>query len=158
MQIVKETAFMLKVTAFFCLFVFLIGPSYAKDEYYLTLRNDKVNLRQGPYFKHPVKLVYKKKFLPVLIKDKSDNFRKIIDHENNSGWIHVSQLSKKKAALNNADNSIIFKRPSYYSKPLALVEKGRLCFIKKCEVKWCKVTSGDYTGWIVKSSLWGKIK
>jgi SH3-like domain-containing protein len=68
------------------------------------------------------------------------------------------QLSKKKAALNNIDNSIIFKRPSYYSKPLALVEKGRLCFIKKCEVKWCKVTSGDYTGWIVKSSLWGKIK
>jgi SH3-like domain-containing protein len=91
-----------------------------------------------------------------LIKDKSDNFRKIIDHENNSGWIHVSQLSKKKAALNNADNSIIFKRPSYYSKPLALVEKGRLYFIKKCEVKWCKVVSGDYTGWIVKNSLWGK--
>ena len=149
---------MLRATAFFCLFVFLIGSSYAKDEYYLTLRNDKVNLRKGPSFKHPVKLVYKKKFLPVLIKDKSDNFRKIIDHENNSGWIHVSQLSKKKAALNNVNNSIIFKRPSYYSKPLALVGKGRLCFIKKCEVKWCKVTSGDYAGWIIKSSLWGKIK
>ena len=61
MQIVKETAFMLKVTAFFCLFVFLIGPSYAKDEYYLTLRNNKVNLRKGPSLKHPKKLVYKKK-------------------------------------------------------------------------------------------------
>ena len=40
MQIAKETAFMLKVTAFFCLFVFLIEPLYAKDEYYLTLRNE----------------------------------------------------------------------------------------------------------------------
>ena len=146
-----------KVLFFYFLF-FFISINYSNAEFYLTLRNEKVNLRQGPSFDHPVKLVYKKKFLPVLIKDKSDNFRKIIDHENNSGWIHISQLSKKKAALNNSNNSIIFKRPSYYSKPLALLEKGRLCFVKKCEVKWCKVDSGDYTGWIIKSSLWGKIK
>ena len=47
------------------------------DEYFLTLRNDKVNLRQGPSFDYPVKIFYKKKFLPVLIQDKSDNFRKL---------------------------------------------------------------------------------
>ena len=70
--------------------------SYSNDEYFRTLRNDKVNLRQGPSFEYPIKLFYKKKFLPVLVQDKSDNFRKIKDHENNSGWIHVSQLSKKK--------------------------------------------------------------
>ena len=149
---------MFKIVSFFILILSSIPSVYAFDEYFLTLRNEKVNLRQGPSFEYPVKLFYKKKFLPVLVQDKYENFRKIRDHENNTGWIHVSQLSKKKAALNNVDNSIIFKRPSYYSKPLALVEKGRLCFIKKCEVKWCKVTSGDYTGWIVKSSLWGKIK
>ena len=57
------------------------------EEYFLTLRNEKVNLRQGPSFDYPVKIFYKKKFLPVLVQDKSDNFRKIRDHENNSGWI-----------------------------------------------------------------------
>ena len=72
---------------------------YSKDEYFLTLRNDKVNLRQGPSFDYPVKIFYKKKFLPVLVQDKSDNFRKVRDHENNSGWIHISQLSKKKRQL-----------------------------------------------------------
>ena len=149
---------MFKIIFFFFTFIFFSQNILADEEYFLTLRNDKVNLRQGPSFKHPVKLIYNKKFLPLLIQDKSENFRKILDHENNSGWIHISQLSKKKAALNNADNSIIFKRPSYYSKPLALLEKGRLCFVKKCEVKWCKVDSGNYTGWIIKSSLWGKIK
>ena len=80
---------------------------YAKSEYYLTLRADKVNLRMGPSLKHPIKLIYKKKFLPVLVVDSSYNFRKIIDHENNSGWIHVSKLSKKKAALNKKNNTII---------------------------------------------------
>ena len=69
----------------------------ADNEYFLTLRNDIVNLRQGPSFDYPVKIIYKKKYLPVVVKDKSGNFRKIIDHEKNSGWIHISQLSKKKS-------------------------------------------------------------
>ena len=73
--------------------------SFSKDEYFLTLRNEKVNLRQGPSKEYPVKIFYQKKFLPVLVQEHSDNFRKIRDHENNSGWIHVSQLSKKKAAI-----------------------------------------------------------
>ena len=88
--------------------VFLNSLCLADESYYLTLRNDKVNLRQGPSFDYPVKIVYEKKFLPILVLDKSDNWRKILDHENNSGWIHWSQLSKKKAAFNILDNSIIF--------------------------------------------------
>ncbi len=139
------------------LFFFISNLSYAQNEYYLTLRSDKVNLRQGPSFEHPIKLIYKKKFLPVLVLDKSYNFRKIIDHENNSGWIHISQLSKKKAALNNEDNSIIFKRPSNYSKPLAIMEKGRLCIVKKCKNGWCKIETGEYSGWIERKTLKGRI-
>ena len=89
---------------FFCylFFFFLITPNFLfAQDYFLTLRNETVNLRQGPSFDYPIKLQYKKKFLPILIKDKSGNFRKIIDHQNNSGWIHVSQLSKKKSGYNN---------------------------------------------------------
>jgi SH3-like domain-containing protein len=86
---------------FLLIFFLFFHNLYAKDEYFLTLRNDKVNLRQGPSFDYPVKIFYKKKFLPVLIQDRSDNFRKIRDHENNSGWIHISQLSKKKSSNRN---------------------------------------------------------
>ena len=146
-----------KIIVFFSFFILFLSNSYAKTEYYLTLRNEKVNLRQGPSLDHPIKLVYKKKFLPVLVIDKSYNFRKIIDHENNSGWIHISQLSKKKAALNNQENSVIFQKPSKYSKPLALVEKGRLFLIKKCKNNWCKIKTGKYTGWIEKKKLKGRL-
>jgi len=141
----------------FLIFVFFTNFSYAQTEYYLTLRNDKVNLRQGPSLEHPIKLTYKKKFLPVLIVDTSYNFRKIIDHENNSGWIHVSQLSKKKAAINNFEKSIIFKRPSKYSKPLVNLSKGRLCFVIKCKEDWCKIKTGKYKGWIKKEKLKGRL-
>tara|TARA_B100001029_G_C15040023_1_gene442913 strand:- start:318 stop:764 length:447 start_codon:yes stop_codon:yes gene_type:complete len=148
---------MIKIVLYFLIFFFNFNQSFAQSEYYLTLRSGKVNLRQGPSFEHPIKLIYKKKFLPVLIIDKSYNFRKIIDHENNSGWIHISQLSKKKAALNNEDNSIIFKRPSDYSKPLVLIEKGRLCIVKKCKNGWCKIETGEFSGWIKKKTLKGRL-
>ena len=129
--------------------------SLSQDEYFLTLRYDKVNLRQGPSREYPVKIFYKKKFLPVLVQDQSDNFRKIRDHENNTGWIHVSQLSKKKAAIVISDNVVMFKNPTVFSKPIAKLERGRLSKISKCKQEWCKVNSGNYKGWLKKDNLWG---
>ena len=125
---------------------------------FLSLKNSKVNLRQGPSKKYPVKLTYVKKNLPVIILDKSDTWRKIKDFENNSGWIHISQLSKKKSAININNNSIMYKKSTFYSKPIAKLQAGRLVLIKKCEVKWCKITSGKFKGWINKNYLWGNIK
>ena len=148
---------MLRVIITISSILFFENSAFSQDEYFLTLRYDKVHLRQGPSRQYPIKIFYKKKFLPVLIQDKSDNFRKIRDHENNSGWIHISQLSKKKAALNNEAESVIFKKPSEYSKPLALLEKGRLCLVKKCKNNWCKIKTGKYTGWIKKKKLKGRL-
>ena len=148
---------MVKIVILLILSIFIGNNSFAEAEYYLTLRSNKVNLRQGPSLSHPIKLVYNKKFLPVLVLDKSYNFRKIKDHENNSGWIHISQLSKKKAALNNKDKSIIFRKPSEYSKPLAVVQKGRLCLINKCKIDWCKIKTGQFVGWIKKENLVGRL-
>ena len=131
------------------------GNLFSNEEYFLTLRNEKVNLRQGPSFDYPVKIFYKKKYLPVLVQDKSDNFRKIRDHENNSGWIHISQLSKKKAAIVIDDALILFSNSTMYSNPIAILKKGRLVKIKKCKENWCKIITGEFKGWIKKESLWG---
>ena len=141
--------------SFLLVIFFVFQNLYAKEEYFLTLRNEKVNLRQGPSFDYPIKIFYKKKFLPVLIQDKSDNFRKIRDHENNTGWIHISQLSKKKAAITIEDDQLIFNKPSIYSKPFAILKKGRLCKIHKCKDDWCKISVQKYKGWVKKDILWG---
>ena len=141
------------------LFLFLLPKSFAMESInFLSLKNNEVNLRQGPSFEYPIKLIYKKKYLPVIIIDKSETWRKISDFENNSGWIHISQLSKKKSAINIKNDSLLYKKPTIYSKPIAKLEIGRLMLIKKCKTKWCKITSGGYEGWIFKSSLWGKFK
>ena len=131
--------------------------SFSKNEKFLTLRNEKVNLRQGPSFEYPVKIFYKKKFLPVLIKDEYSNFRKIKDHENNSGWIHISQLSKKKAALVKVKKLIVLSSPTLYSKPLVVLSEGRLCLIVKCKNDWCKIKVDKYKGWVKQNALWGRL-
>ena len=146
---------MQKIILFFLIIFLNLSNVFAQDEYFRTLRNEKVNLRQGPSFDYPVKIFYKKKFLPVLVQDKSDNFIKFRDHENNSGWIHISQLSKKKAAIVQKEDLIMFNSPTIFSNPIVILKKGRLVKINKCKESWCKVSTDNFKGWISNKNLWG---
>ncbi len=154
----KSNKYYLILLVLFFSILFFLQDSFAKDDInFLSLKKDEVNLRQGPSFEYPIKLIYKKKYLPVIILDKSGPWKKIKDFKNNTGWIHTVLLSKKKSAINIKNNSVLYKKPTIFSKPIAKLETGRLMLIKKCKVKWCKITSGDYEGWIFKNTLWGKI-
>ena len=128
----------------------------AKNNYFLMLKNNEVNVRYGPSLDSPIKFIYKKKFLPVKIIDKKENFRKIIDHKKNSGWIHISQL-KKSNSLVVLEDKIVFSKNSKFSKPLFKLEKGRLVILKKCISNWCKIKSDNYTGWLQTQNSWGEI-
>ena len=146
------------IILFFSSLLFLSNTNANENKEFLTLKNIEVNLRQGPSFEYPIKLIYKKKYLPVIITDKLETWRQIKDFEHNSGWIHISQLSRRKSGINIKNNSIIYKKSTIYSKPIVKLEVGRLVLIKKCKTKWCKIASGGFSGWIYKNSLWGKIK
>ena len=146
-----------KILLIFFLLFFFSNSHASENIKFLSLKNKEVNLRQGPSFDYPIKLVYKKKYLPVIIIDKSETWRKIKDFKNNSGWIHISQLSNKKSGINTKNNSIIYKKPTIYSKPIAKLELGRLLLIKKCKEEWCKIKTGNFNGWILKKYLWGNI-
>jgi len=139
-------------------FLFLISfctNVLGNENYYLMLKNSKVNVRMGPGLDYPVKFIYKKKYLPVKIIDKKENFRKVIDHKKNSGWIHISQLKKVNSVI-VLSNRILFKKPTFNSKPIANIESGKLFVLEKCKKNWCKVSSQNYSGWINIDNVWGK--
>ena len=142
----------------FLIFFFLSLSAIAKDDnYFLMIKNKKVNVRYGPSFDYPVKFVYKKVNLPLKVIDKKENFRRIIDHKNNSGWIHVSQLRTSRSLI-TTNEKILFKKPTKYSKPLAKLDQGRLLKVIECSKKWCNVRTGGYSGWIMKDkNVWGFI-
>ena len=145
---------MWKKIVFFIL-IFFCNIAVGNENYYLMLKNSKVNVRMGPGLDYPVKFIYKKKYLPVKIIDKKENFRKVIDHKKNSGWIHISQLKKVNSVI-VLSNRILFKKPTFNSKPIANIESGKLFVLEKCKKNWCEVSSQNYSGWINIDNVWGK--
>ena len=149
---------MQKKIIFLILFLNLISNSFAiEKDYFMMLKYSKVNVRFGPSRDYPVKFIYKKAFLPVKVIDKKENFRKIIDHKKNSGWIHWTQLDNNISLITTSEK-ILFKKPTKFSEPLAKLSEGRLLIVIKCQDKWCNIKTEDYKGWILKDdNLWGKI-
>ena len=144
------------IIIFFYLF-FVIFYSYSEEKKtFLMLKNNKVNVRYGPSFDHPIKYIYKKIQLPVQLIDKKENFRRIIDHKHNSGWIHTSQL-KKPSSVILTENQFIFTKPTKFSEPIAVAEKGKLILLNKCKKKWCKTSVEDISGWMLFDKFWGKL-
>ncbi len=149
MQIINK-----KIYVFFFI-LFFISSSHS-TEIFLSLKKNKVNVRYGPSFESDIKYVYRKKNLPVRQIDKKENFRRIIDFKKNSGWIHISQLKRNNSIITTNDK-VLFKKSSSLSQPIALIKKGRLLILEKCQNNWCKVKSDDFSGWIDKKNIWGNI-
>ena len=142
---------------FFFVFIWLLFPPYLlSEEIFLSLKKNKVNVRYGPSFESPVKYIYKKINLPIKQIDKKENWRRIIDSKNNSGWIHWSQLKKINSII-LLEDKILFKNSSNFSKPLAKIKEGRLLIVQKCEGEWCKVKTKKIKGWIKVDNVWGLI-
>ena len=136
---------------FYLLFFCTISSA---NEIFVSLKKNKVNVRYGPSFNSDIKYVYKKINLPIKQIDKKENFRRIIDLKNNSGWIHISQLKKSNSVI-ATKNKVLFKKPTSFAKPIAQIREGRLLIVEKCQQNWCKISSEEYVGWIKTDDIWG---
>ena len=145
-----------KIIYFLCLSILSIQLVTAQEKF-LSLKKNKVNVRYGPGLDHPIKYIYRKVNLPVKLIDKKENMRRVIFLDNNSGWIHRSQLKTSNSII-ILEEKILFKKPSRFSTPIVRIEKGRLLIVRKCENSWCEITTGDYSGWIKAENVWGSIK
>ena len=140
----------------FCLSIFGIQLLNAEEKF-LSLKKSKTNIRYGPGLDYPIKYIYRKINLPVKQIDKKENWRRVIFLDNNSGWIHWSQLKPSNSII-TTEEKILFKKPTNFSEPLAKLEKGRLLVIKKCEEDWCNITTDKYTGWVKIKNTWPPTK
>ena len=141
---------------FLCLSILSVTLLNAEEKF-LSLKKNKTNVRYGPGLDYPVKYIYRKINLPVKQIDKKENWRRVIFLDNNSGWIHRSQLKTSNSII-ILEEKILFKKPSKFSTPIVRIEKGRLLIVRKCENSWCEITTGDYSGWIKAENVWGSIK
>tara|TARA_B100001093_G_C26259232_1_gene772032 strand:+ start:111 stop:551 length:441 start_codon:yes stop_codon:yes gene_type:complete len=140
---------------FFLVIICIFFPlNVFSEETFLSLKKNKVNVRYGPGFEYPIKYVYTKINLPIKQIDKKENFRRIIDLKNNSGWIHVSQLKKANSIIPKKDK-ILFSKPTNFSRPLAKIKKGRVLLVQSCNNNWCKIKTESFKGWVKLGNIWG---
>ena len=145
-----------KIAIFFLCLSFLGVQLLNAKEKFLSLKKNKTNVRFGPGLDYPIKYIYRKVNLPVKQIDKKENWRRVIFLDNNSGWIHWSQLKPSNSVI-VTNEKILFKKPSNFSEPIAKLEKGRLLIIRNCEVEWCNIETNNYTGWVKIKNIWGSI-
>ena len=123
---------------------------------FVSLKSNDVNLRVGPSINYPIKLKYIKTNLPVEIIDEFDVWRKIIDHENNVGWIHKSLLKGDRFILiliKNENSKNIFNRPN--GSIIGKIQNNNIVSLESCIYKWCYISTNDLEGWISKNNIWG---
>ena len=64
---------------------------------------------------------------------------------------------KKTSSVILTENQFIFSKPTKYSEPIAIVEKGKLILLNKCKRNWCKTSVEEISGWMLFDEFWGKL-
>jgi SH3-like domain-containing protein len=132
---------------------------------YLSLKADRVVLRQGPGQEYPEAWIVRRTGLPVEVVEESELWRKVRDAGGAEGWVHSSLLSGRRTALvtpwevkdgqAQASSTVLREDDRESARPVAQVEAGVLASIMACGNGWCRVSVGNYRGYIEQSKLWG---
>ncbi len=123
---------------------------------YVSLKSDRVNVREGPSKEHPTLWIYERAGLPVEITAEFETWRKIRDSEGSEGWVLHSLLSGRRTALVAPwkKEPQILTAPDH-SSAVAKLGSGVIGNLRGCDGQWCRLAGKDYDGYIAQENLWG---
>ena len=136
-----------------------LGASGLPVPRFVSLKNDKVNVRKGPSSEHALAFSYQQKGLPVEITAEFENWRRVRDSEGSEGWILQNMLSGKRTALvapgRKGSYMNLMNGPSVESGAEARLASGVVAEIKSCDGSWCRVIASGYDGYVDQNMVWG---
>lgn len=133
---------------------------------YVSLKTDRVNLREGPSKDHRTAWVFQRAGLPVEIIAEYETWRRIRDSEGTEGWVLHSLLSGRRTALvmpwskGKISTVNLLDRADDKAGTVAQLQPGVITNIKTCDGTWCRVIivlerARDVDGYIRQDKLWG---
>lgn len=131
---------------------------------FVSLKTDRVNLREGPSKDHRTAWVFQRAGLPVEIVAEFDNWRRIRDAEGTEGWVLHSLLSGRRTALvmpwAKGDQAPIplRERADDNAAVVARLQPNVIVTVKSCSGNWCSAVaqgSGAIEGFVRQDRLWG---
>lgn len=128
----------------------------AGDAPFMSLRSDKVYLREGPTYQHRVLWEYRRKGYPLEVIDTYQGWRRVRDEDGTTGWVSAVMLSQlRTVVVTGHERAAIAASPGIGAKVIAWAEPGVVAEVKACKPRFCEVSSGDVEGWIDKNKIWG---
>ncbi len=131
---------------------------------FVSLKSDRVNLRNGPGTDYPTGWVYRRAGLPLEVVKEFEGWRQVRDADGATGWILQSFLSGRRTGLvlpwerkAGAPPPLvpILASDSDHSNVVANVEAGVIADLHSCDGRWCRVTVDQYSGYVEQKKLWG---
>lgn len=126
---------------------------------YVSLKSDRVNLREGPSKDHRTSWVFQRAGLPVEITAEFENWRRIRDSEGSEGWVLQSLLTGKRTALvapwRRGEMFALLSKPQEGAPPAARLQAGVQGIVRKCDAVFCRFSGDGFNGYIQKALLWG---
>jgi SH3-like domain-containing protein len=123
---------------------------------YVSLKSDRVNVREGPSKEHPTLWIYERAALPVEITAEFETWRKIRDSEGTEGWVLHSLLSGRRTALVapwKKEPQLLVAEDQ--KTPMAKLGPGVIGNLRGCDGKWCRIAGKGFDGYIQQENLWG---
>jgi SH3-like domain-containing protein len=133
---------------------------------FVSLKTDRVNLREGPSKDHRTAWVFQRAGLPVEIVAEFETWRRIRDAEGTEGWVLHSLLSGRRTALvtpwakGDPAPASLYERADERAEVLAKLQPNVIVSVKQCTGAWCRImvaqpSARDLDGYIRQDRLWG---
>jgi SH3-like domain-containing protein len=141
-----------------------IGASGLPIPRYVSLKSDRVNMRNGPGTEYPTAWVYRRAGLPLEVIKEFEGWREVRDADGATGWVMQSFLSGRRTALvlpwevkPDADPPKVALRrdDSTHASAVAMIEAGVIANLATCDGRWCRVNIDRFQGYIEQKKLWG---
>lgn len=134
------------------LFFLCPGLTWAEERYAVT--GKIANIRSGPGTNHEV-LFQAEEYYPIIILEKSGNWYKIKDFEDDRGWIHKSLVGKIQSIITVKPKCNIRSGPGMKYPVKFICEKGVPFKVIDRKGNWIHIQHAEgYEGWMHKSLVW----
>lgn len=125
---------------------------------FVSLASDEINVRTGPGRMHPIRWVFTRRGVPVQIVEEAQDWRRIVDHEGETGWIHASLLSSRRTILVTGDTRPLRRTPRHDARIVAMVEPLVIGNLLNCERNWCLIEVDSRRGWLERGQFYGALE
>ena len=122
---------------------------------FVSLRSDRINLRDGPGRNYPILWVLTRKDMPVEIVRQFDDWRMIEDWQGTRGWVQQRMVIARREVIVTGAIQPLYASPNRGAALVARAEPGVVAQLLQCETGWCRIEADGIAGWVEKNEVWG---